>query len=240
MKEDPSDGLAQYLMATGLIGLEMARAEKGEAVKLENLDQAVKRLEIALATIQFPTKAYLKLGLAHQFGARLAREAGDTAAAPVFARRATEYLLRMSRLEQVRDDSAPSFWISIAQTADFAGRPDSALYAALQARSLPGRPLPPEESAALFARIQNASLALGNLPAAANALFRRWRAAPEDETVWVSFAGLSRMKETREASVYCLDRLIERFPQNAELRNLHRLVLEDLAKQAASEEAPAP
>jgi hypothetical protein len=224
----PLDGMANYLWGSAVVRLEMQKARQGEAqrVDLAAIEAGVRRLETAVQTILFPSRPMLALGQGLLFTARTQRTTVAPEHTQAQAAQAGELIRRALVLEPRPRGNAIELWIETARAGDLARRPD------LVAMALASRALYPDLSTTAAVETealgieQNMALALGNGPAAANAVLRRWLRDPENQDLWNQMAALSLLPHTREASLEFLAILMARFPEKSLPEEYYRKVLE--------------
>lgn len=229
LSSDPLNGMANYLWGSAVIRLEMQKARSGETerVDLAKVEAGLRRLETATQTILFPSRPMLALGQGLLFAARSQRHpppSPDYTQAQ--AAQAAERIGRALTLEPRPRGNALELWIETARGGDLARRPDLVAEALAYRALYPDLSTTPAVEAEALGLEQNMALALGNGPAAANAVFRRWLRDPGNQDLWNQLAALSRLPHAREASVEFLEILMARFPDNSLPREYHRKILE--------------
>lgn len=224
----PVDGMANYLWGSAVVRIEMQKARQGEAerVDLAAIEAGVRRLETAVQTILFPSRPMLALGQGLLFAARSQRAAVPPERTQAQAAQAGELIRRGLLLEPRPRGNALELWIETARAGDLARRPDLVAEALAWCALYPDLATTPAVETEALGIEQNMALALGNGPAAANAVFRRWLRDPGNKELWNQLAALSRLPHAREASIGFLELLMARFPEEPLAREYHRKVLE--------------
>ncbi len=234
----PDDGQARYFLGILLLRQEQRKAALpggSRNVDPAALEEAVKvHFQRATQTSLFPQYAHLAIGQAALFGAEISKETKDVPMVRYFGQQAVAAFLQGLSINPHPQGKTADFWIDMASAAEFADRPDVALYA-LERMVTTGAAAPtPARGVRIPQLLQNAGVQLANTPLVAVVLLTRWLANPRDLEIWKQMYLLGGVPGGRVAAGYLIDQVVRRFPGDPKARELERSY-----RQAQPTPAPA-